>query len=608
MSSFHSSPLGFTVAEYMLARGVLYAVIPVSIGIYGASGASLINAIKSALYGSGTWSAVAGFVLALLACTAFTVFAAYLLRETVSMLNNVRAADHSLWILNSETGRRRLLSPPEGVTFASVGAWEVAETASEALRARVVLRPRYVGRLGNNVFQYATARIRAAVLDVAFEAAPLDGPFGGVDTFVDRWSAVGDGAVRHAALLRPRDCCAIAGAASLAVGRRPGLRKAACACPALPEGLAGAWAGLAEAEGRLHLSGDGKGKGGALLAPGIALHSAVGRVAGPSSAFTMSVAWFVGWEGLVAAWLRPSLQRATQVQVEAAEERGTAAEDAPPSSVSSSPLLSFGPRDVALHVRVGDIAWGVHAAYAPLPHSFYRRALALIAQGLEVNPRVSGGAEGHGAALGTLVIVTESPHSTIVAQLAAHLRELAYDVETGKAVIRESSSTLSPLAACVRVQSSSLDGDLATLASAPAVVLSVSSFAWWPAALGAASNVIVPAWGLLHPHEWAPDAVKAKGVTVRHDLRLPPFPPASPTEEEEGGAALPPPAAVSWVEAVCVAERADGLAWGARIADLQGPLEVTDSGVPGRTVTYLRLPAWGRWPGNTHDAVASLRD
>ena len=35
-------------------------------------------------------------------------------------------------------------------------------------------------------------------------------------------------------------------------------------------------------------------------------------------------------------------------------------------------LVVWGPHDVAVHVRLGDILHGYHAAYRPLPMTFYR--------------------------------------------------------------------------------------------------------------------------------------------------------------------------------------------------------------------------------------------
>lgn len=42
------------------------------------------------------------------------------------------------------------------------------------------------------------------------------------------------------------------------------------------------------------------------------------------------------------------------------------------ASTGESTRAVWGPHDVAVHVRLGDILHGYHAAYRPLPMSFYR--------------------------------------------------------------------------------------------------------------------------------------------------------------------------------------------------------------------------------------------
>ena len=88
----------------------------------------------------------------------------------------------------------------------------------------------------------------------------------------------------------------------------------------------------------------------------------------------MNTRLFAGHERAIADWLAPGLAAAAG-----------AAEDE---------VLSWGPRDVAIHVRVGDILWGHHPAYRPLPMSFYRAALRAVA--LSLPPEESHDAAGGG--------------------------------------------------------------------------------------------------------------------------------------------------------------------------------------------------------------------
>lgn len=281
-------------------------------------------------------------------------------------------------------------------------------------RARVCLRAVYSDRLGNRVFQYVFARLRAAHLGVDFEAPPLGGP----------WGAEGS-----AVVLRVR---AADGVAAL---------------------------------GRADFSRGGGGGGGADSAREAFTLT-------PSSRYCMNASLFAPHDATIAEWLRPGLDAA-------AVRAGASA-------------FAWRPQDVAVHVRVGDILWGHHAAYRPLPVSFYRSALARV--------------PAYAAALGSeragrVVLISEDATHALVTRLGAALRSEGHDV-------------IARGGACV-------DDDLAALYAAPAVVLSVSSFAWWPAVLSrVARTVVVPRWGLLRPHAWEPAPRDFPGCTLVHDMTV----------------------------------------------------------------------------------------
>jgi hypothetical protein len=104
-------------------------------------------------------------------------------------------------------------------------------------------------------------------------------------------------------------------------------------------------------------------------------------------------------------------------------------------------------------------------------------------------------------------LVCEDPDHELVVRLARALRAPA--------------AALGFDARVAALPRASLDADLARLYTAPRVVLSVSSFAWWPAFLSRrARAVVVPRWGLLRAHAWAPAPDRAPGRTLWHDLTL----------------------------------------------------------------------------------------
>jgi hypothetical protein len=120
---------------------------------------------------------------------------------------------------------------------------------------------------------------------------------------------------------------------------------------------------------------------------------------------------------------------------------------------------------VAIHVRLGDILLGHNPAYRPLPMSFYWVALRAIEQAR--------------SGLLQVCLVTSPADAThpIFLRMLSLIREWGYATE---------------------VQSSSLADDMARMASAEWLILSVSTFSWWAAFLGTC-KVVYPRFGLFRP-------------------------------------------------------------------------------------------------------------
>jgi hypothetical protein len=131
----------------------------------------------------------------------------------------------------------------------------------------------------------------------------------------------------------------------------------------------------------------------------------------------------------------------------------------------------------------------------------------------------------------------------------------------------------------VSLQALSVAEDFGTLLRARrGLVLSVSSFSWWAAALGGAARpVVVPACGLMLRQLWRPAPRLRPGLLVAHDLTLPRL----------GG----PSAAAEASRASFLAAFEGGEGAGARAGVVEVPL--------------AHLP---RWPGNTAAALESLFD
>lgn len=590
-----TSPLGITVEAYARGGAFLRVALPCLIATF--VGAALLAAQCSAA--RRPVAAAAAYGLAALSALLSAV-ATYGVCRISSWLPSVLAPCYELRVVPESGGPAALFAVPAAVSAggpSARAAWEARVTARDRDRDRVVLRAVYSDRLGNHAFQYAYARVRAAFLDVPFEAPRLGGPWAAVAVRVERWAprggaggssgggygsssgscSINDGSEphRHALLLRARECCSGGGRrdarddASVAGSR--GRRAAAVPLAAPP--CAAACGGL-----------------GPLLRSPRWLAVAHSWLHTPSCRYAMNTRLFAGHERAIADWLAP----------------GLAAAGAAGATGSEDAVLSWGPRDVAIHVRVGDILWGHHPAYRPLPMSFYRAALRAVA--LSLPPEESRGAAGGASAqrlrrrgsaagqgegsvgsavsvasagraapphpppsLGRVVIVSEDPRHALVRDMAAHLR-------TQKDVAVASVSVAG---------GGSVSSDLAALASAPALVLSVSSFAWWPAFLSAtARRVVVPQWGLLLPHTWRPSPAAHPSVECVQDMTLRAVPPAERRAPQVALATLQ-----DALEGVLGREGA--------------PLPRFD---PAPRVTVVPLPDLAPWPGNTHDAVKTLFD
>jgi len=323
----------------------------------------------------------------------------------------------------------------------------------------------------------------------------------------------------------------------------------------------------------------------------------------------MNTRLFAGSEAQLAQWLRPSLAAAAAAAAQSGQEE-------------------WGADDVAIHVRSGDILWGHHAAYSPLPLSFYRAALLHIAQKRAAEQRRAGEEEeggrrgaaraarrssssGSAAAvpaqpparsssqalsLGTVVLIAESPRCALLQRLAAALE--SEGVQGGRG-----SPGSMPRLRAVRIQSSSIGADLASLFSAPALILSISSFAWWPALLScSAKAVVMPVWGLLKPHSWAPRP-QLPSERISHCMTIA----AVPEEEEGEGGGGEEKQRIGAASGPCrQAARLQSLA--AALTAALGPADAARGHAAAPRVLELELPALQCWGGNTAAALDTLFD
>lgn len=361
----------------------------------------------------------------------------------------------------------------EAVAAAAAAPAGPAAVPSMPLHLPLTVQAMYAERLGNNVFQYMMARLRAAYLGVSFTAPALAAPFIGLPQQVPL--------AAHRPLLSPFLAKQLADAA--------GSGTAAALLPAFSSLPPAALSALLSSS---HL------------------HSWCRWLLAPASAYVMNSQLFLGHEQQIRAWLLPGiegqLEKVTakcsgalaeaEHEVQAAEGNAAAqaaAKDNLQSLQRKQPVLQWQPNDVAVHVRLGDIFHGVHAAYRPLPLSFYKQALQAVADRLQRGKGAGAGAASlpAPAVLGRIVLVTEDRQHRMARRMEACLRILGYSH--------------------IIIQACSLTEDFLTLYTAPNLILSISSFAWWAGYLGRAGTVVFPEFGMYIQHCWSPEGSKPEG-------------------------------------------------------------------------------------------------
>ena len=468
--------LGTTVRDYTAGLSLLRVILAFGVPVAVASGAAAftrgnvaLSLLTAIIF---TIDAVAIYGVVRISTWLTSIYAAgYELVECRELFNavndeqsdeeEIKTSYSEFFSLPQETPSRRCLVSDDVLPWARPALERAAIQALSAVdkdlknlrRGRAVLRARYSDRLGNRLFQYAWARLRAAHLGCDFEAPPLSGP----------WGVAQDGA----------SPIALAVAAAAVTATTP-----LCLCA------------MADAA---------------------------------SCAYSMDARALKAHDADLREWFRPALDYAL------AEAKGHVAATLQSLSLGDM-AVEWGARDVAVHVRLGDILWGHHAAYRPLPLSFYRNALKAVAKRLmegtvcggggarvNPNPNPKKGAKAlspsalHASAreveplppLSRVLLISEDPSHPLLLRLAAALREtkLARTVEIAPRTTETA--------------------DILALYTAPALILSISSFAWWPAFLSrSAHTVVVPRWGLLKPHAWEPAPSRAPGLTLWHDLTL----------------------------------------------------------------------------------------
>jgi hypothetical protein len=286
---------------------------------------------------------------------------------------------------------------------------------------------------------------------------------------------------------------------------------------------------------------------------------------------------------------------------------------------------------VAIHVRLGDILWGTHAAYRPLPMSFYRKALEVIwdredaarneSKKTDVAGKTAAPSPGGSLVVGNVVIVTEDSSHSIVHRMAKEIHIFATAVAEKKGLSAPQR---------VYIQSISPSTDFCTLASARNVITAVSSFAWWASALNPGGGrggegeekggiAVLPGCAMMLPHEWKPAPRTHPHVRVRHDLTLPDLRPGTYVEggkfggkkgkatkndgslpaSFEPGQCLSPAAIDAFFTSL--ASNLGGVSQKKAIDDLPPPLAREGSYV----VPLSHLP---RWAGNTAKEIETLFD
>jgi hypothetical protein len=456
-----AAPMAVAVEEYKKARRVLCSCLPIS-------AAALVYVLRWAwqTWVENGWVLELRWVLVLAAvCAGAVAFFMYGVYQVIKAIYSIKQPCSTLEMRPVSTG--------------TAGTETRGGRPDAALVPTVVAH--YSERLGNNVFQYVVARLRAGYSNAAFAAPPLPKPFDKLS-----WTAAAPVDRLHVA-------AAHAGAGGHAEEK-----------PASPLVADDANAAALLAD-RRYLFGSGS------------------WLNHPASGYVMNTCLFVGHERTIAAWLRPSLDHSlAELQARHALSAGSksvasddGATSGAASAASAAPVLMWQPNDVAIHVRLGDILWGHHCAYRPLPVSFFVAALQAVAQ------RLDGGRTNASVPwqrrLGRVVLVTEDATDEIITRVAARLEAILADVGASAAALPAPSAGVAAAPGPrVHTQSLSVQADFLTLYTAPNLILSISSFSWWAGFLGRAGCVVMPDYGLFKTHVWFP----RDGCPAPHDMTI----------------------------------------------------------------------------------------
>lgn len=613
-------PLGATVREYEKASSFFPKSIAVTATALGVLAWWLWSSPPATPLSWAGWSSLVALLIAAVVGQCYILVRVWRWLPTVfEPCYELRHADG------------RVVAPPPAIQLRPydrrTGAnhraeWERALTASDAARQDIVLHAVYSDRLGNHLFQYTYARLRAAYLDVAFVAPPLAKLFEGVATHVHRWAATasstGAAGTMHRQLLRLRECCSTAATATC-----PGCGSPASAQSAL---RSTAWQ-----------------------------HAWDAAVMEPACRYSFNTRQWAGHEGEVASWFLPSLHAARDsilcapapappVPAAAAAAAAGTPSAAQLSGEGAALLRASTARTVVIHVRLGDILWGHHGAYRPLPMSYYRQALAAIRAAAAAQEEED---EGSTTNDWRCVLVSEVASHPLLSRMTEQLRKGVpklcssstgakgdhdHDgdddaVKAGKHAAEDGEEERWHFSEVV-TQSCSLRADLLTLCAAQWLVGSISSFAWWPAFLGACRGVVLPGWGMLLTHSWRPSVHFP--VHIQHDMAVPCLPlsllyqpapaPAQGQGQRQAQAAAPVPASQLATQLqVLMRAKADGISirplLPAAVDSLQQAEHEHDEEAEGagataerKRVLLMPLPNLRRWPGNTGGAIESLFD
>ena len=371
--------------------------------------------------------------------------------------------------------------------------YELQITENEEDRKKYILFVKYSDRLGNHLFQYIYSRLRAMYLDIAFiSSVPLGSPFQYVSCIVDRWNSVdrfddNNTIIPKSSLSASHECLLRARTNSISTT----IPKKQTKQPSLQISLK------------------------QLLSTSTYQSIAQLFLTEPVCKYAMYVPLYTGMEPFCSLWLTPSIEKNLQLLLSQHHPTIKDIVTIPNNnnrniSILKSPMLAFNPTDICIHVRLGDILWGAHAAYRPLPMSYYRQSIDYIYK--QYNILSSLASKSHTAI--RIILVTEDANNPIILRMANSLYD--YIITT-----YNNSSSLS-IHLLIYIQSISVTADFLTLTTSPNIILSISSFVWWAAALNKIANyIIIPECGMFVKHQWQPAPRMQAHVFIRHDLTLP---------------------------------------------------------------------------------------